>query len=342
MALEERRKSRQKRSFRTSFSREHKKEISAIRRRQASFLVAFCSLFALLIHILRPSVTFDPHVPGEGLLEKMHLRNSGEDNRPIMHTFYHRIDPEKMRKNTGMTDDADSDMINSWSRAWEAAGWRTQILTLEDAKKHPQFDYFNKTLHELPFDKTFQEYDILCFHRWLAMVEVGGGWMSDYDVYPLNPLRGKVLPFGGKLTAYENIPRGAVPSLVSGSSSEWNRMANTLIHNTITHRSNKNFWSDFFALIDVYQDNPKSYNIVDGVLPGKRVLTGTKWGKKECQMTEKKIAVHFSHDSIVMGVSREGETALDRPRIAEKFVEMWSDRCMNAPVFAKNLIMAKH
>jgi hypothetical protein len=51
---------------------------------------------------------------------------------------------------------------------------RGGILTMEDAKQHPEFDQFQATIQNF----TMTEYDMMCYYRWVAMAAVGGGWMS--------------------------------------------------------------------------------------------------------------------------------------------------------------------
>ena len=64
------------------------------------------------------------------------------------------------------------------SEEWEAIGFDTHILTMEDAKKHPLYDKMESVVK--PVFRT--DYNAMCFYRWLAMAN-HGGWMSDYDTY---------------------------------------------------------------------------------------------------------------------------------------------------------------
>lgn len=177
--------------------------------------------------------------------------------KPVMHTFYARIDPEKFHKYTGMSDEADSQLILAWKAAWEATGWETRILTLDDAKLHPDYDKFDKLLdlEKVPFGY----YDKLCFMRWLAMAAVGGGWMSDYDTFPLRRVvfqdNVNEMPYGGRLTLYDRVKAGGVPSVVSGSRKEWDRLAHLILYNTVGFEYIINFfvtnYTTNFALISL-------------------------------------------------------------------------------------------
>uniref|UniRef100_A0A7S4QUY7 Alpha 1,4-glycosyltransferase domain-containing protein n=1 Tax=Ditylum brightwellii TaxID=49249 RepID=A0A7S4QUY7_9STRA len=255
-----------------------------------------------------------------------------KNGKPIMHTFFSRIDPEVTTKNTGMSDEADAMMLATWKQAWEDAGWETKVLTIEDAMEHSNFHYFNTTLREFKYGKKFREYDVLCFFRWLALAMSGGGWSCDYDVFPLNPIVGgaETLPNDGMFTAYETIPRAAVPSFVSGTKEEYNRMSHLLVSNAAVHQGKEEFWTDFFSLIDVHVIDPDSYYIEDAVVPGQVVLTGKRYSQEDCdRITSGKMGAHFSHSAIFNGVTEEGETMEDRPKIALRFLKMWKEQCTN-------------
>ena len=83
----------------------------------------------------------------------------------------------------------------------------TIVLSLEDAKKHPEYAALRARIEKLPLGGN-REYDMACYLRWLAMVGAGGGWMSDYDAVPLRFSPPPALPNGGAFTGFE----GHVPS----------------------------------------------------------------------------------------------------------------------------------
>lgn len=151
-----------------------------------------------------------------------YLRKSNDDTkiqRPVMHTFFTSLET----MTAGMTDSGHALLLDEWKHAWHAAGWDTSILNLDDAKRHPDFEKYNEIITQL----SPNEYDKLCFLRWFAMAAAGGGWMSDYDSFPLeiSAKDGMELPNDGIFTGHNSF----IPSLVSGSAREWDRMARELV-----------------------------------------------------------------------------------------------------------------
>lgn len=143
-----------------------------------------------------------------------------EDPRPLMHTFFDAISSK------GLEDELA--LVAAWEAAWQSAGWRTKVLTGEDAKKHFQYDELWPLIDAMPLI----QYDKLCYLRWLAMGAAGGGWMSDYDTVPLRGSLERAVDFSYRptFTVYgQNLSGDAVPALLSGSASEWNRMVNALV-----------------------------------------------------------------------------------------------------------------
>eukprot|EP00549_Striatella_unipunctata_P025380 CAMPEP_0118710738 /NCGR_PEP_ID=MMETSP0800-20121206/23600_1 /TAXON_ID=210618 ORGANISM="Striatella unipunctata, Strain CCMP2910" /NCGR_SAMPLE_ID=MMETSP0800 /ASSEMBLY_ACC=CAM_ASM_000638 /LENGTH=310 /DNA_ID=CAMNT_0006615057 /DNA_START=108 /DNA_END=1037 /DNA_ORIENTATION=+ len=249
--------------------------------------------------------------------------SANEEIRPIMYTFYDRIPGDESGFYTGMSYSNDEALITSWKAEWTVQGWDPMVLTLADAKSHKDFDVLNRALDTL---SNFGYYDRLCFLRWLAMAAVGGGWMADYDTFPLWPMDGHVLPSGGKLTIHEGSKVGGVPSLVSGNGEEWLRLAHSLVRNAMEHNDDQH-WSDMKALQELYQSKKDEiyqmeYNTVSGVV----VLNGNPM-KDNCDATDKKLAIHFSHYAITHGVVPTGAAVAERGAIAQAWVAQWRRSC---------------
>lgn len=285
----------------------------------------------------------DPSHPNEivstnntssSISRSLSFMNQDSNEQLVMHTFFQRIDPELYHKYGGMDDQSDADLILTWEAAWRAAGWKTRVVTLEDARKHPNYEKFDKLLdlEKMPFGY----YDKLCFLRWLAMAAVGGGFMSDYDTFPLlrfAPVSD--IPRGGKLTVYDRVREGGVPSVVSGSADEFDRIAHQLLYNALQVGVRKDFWSDMMALMDVHKKNRDEYLLFDQVLKGNVALAGRSNGLSnyaDCKaVVGGNFAVHFSHFAITAAVEKghldASNKASDRPKIADQFMKDWASSC---------------
>lgn len=247
----------------------------------------------------------------------------------VMHTFYDRLSETK---STGMTNKDDRVLLETWSAAWRAAGWEPKILVLDDAQKHPDYEKYKDSLKE----NTDGVYNQMCYIRWLAMAANGGGWMCDYDVFPI-PLSSKYLqphhdhdhdlPHDGKLTVYEFTREGGVPSLISGTAEEWDRMAHAVIEKSF----DKSIHSDMFAIMNIHQTDPEAFILANKVLKGHVAMKEVKITTSLCMMWFGYGAIHFSHFSIGVGKDsgRLGPDAnpSSRSQIASDWMEEWIQVC---------------
>jgi len=129
------------------------------KRRQQNFL---------LLLIFAAFVVFQSNQNEGDFNNNQHLRSLSE--RPVIHTFFH---------SRGKVEEA---VLQVWKREWSNYGFETKVLTIEDAKKHPDFEKVESIMEPL---HTKMGYDALCFYRWFAMAASGGGWMSDHDTFPI-------------------------------------------------------------------------------------------------------------------------------------------------------------
>jgi len=206
------------------------------------------------------------------------------DTRPTMYTFYVYAHENSMAIN--------NELLEAWNKTWDDAGWKTRILTMEDAYAHDGYVRLKKLIS----GQSVSTYNKMCFYRWLAMANVvpkNGGWMSDMDTFPLyiNPDVGWVIPNRGKFTCHD----GHVPALLSGSKSEWNRMAG-LIMDTWNEHDEK--YTDMLVLRSVQMKyGPKEVHVVGGMRNFAPGYLYKSVGFADCSMYRKRLAVHFSHAS---------------------------------------------
>jgi len=176
-----------------------------------------------------------------------------QTERPIIYTFF------ELKKGLHFEYDLTphENLLKAWTTLWTEAGWEPRILTLEDAKQHPDYEKYSKAITKV--SNLFSGgYDFMCFMRWLAMAAQGtGGWMSDNDVFPMGitPTEGLILPNEGQFTSYERF----VPSLMSGSAEEWNRMANDLMEFTIYETKKMDWFSDLVAMKMMSEEYPTEF-----------------------------------------------------------------------------------
>ena len=87
-------------------------------------------------------------------------------------------------------NDQHEELLKAWEMSWNSKGWKTRVLTIDDAKKHPEFDSITKELERLGLNP----YNRKCYWRWMAMAALdeygnegnGAYFMSDYDTIQLD------------------------------------------------------------------------------------------------------------------------------------------------------------
>lgn len=268
-----------------------------------------------------------------------------ETKRPVMFTFYEPI-PDELR-NTGMDDQSDRMLLQAWEKHWQAAGWQTKILNLSHAKLHPRFEEYERRLQDVPLNGMDGkgrnvQYNQYCYYRWLAMASVGGGFMSDYDNFPLqfgsgvaNQPQRLQLPNQGRFTVY-SVASGSegagIPCLMSGSDGEWMRLAFAILRSGEAHARDEKHWTDMFALMDLRYEQGL-YIAQNEVLDGRSALFGRDWQESDCHLSQGKRAIHFSHDSVkhsdmshLVGLAGNAQ---DRVLVMEAWMRRWKQVCQH-------------
>lgn len=105
------------------------------------------------------------------------------------------------------------ELIELCAMSWNRAGWDLIVLDESVSRQHPFYFTYSQTIKNLPTINP-KKYEYSCFMRWLAMAQVGGGMMIDYDVINLNfTISSSDIFKNEKLTVFQ----GHVPCMVYGT-----------------------------------------------------------------------------------------------------------------------------
>jgi len=171
------------------------------------------------------------------------------------------------------------------------------------------------------------------------MASVGGGWMSDWDNFPLNMKPSFNLPNKGTFTSYSE----HVPNLIVGSASEWIRIAKVMFDNYDEQSQHGSLhWSDMFALsrfmrLDLHLIDGKIvsrsrtisiqdiYNIPTNTSLAQDIEKPYDFDKEQCRILNKYKAVHISHHGC--NIVKFCQKYSQRPVAARKWFNAWSTQC---------------
>lgn len=134
-----------------------------------------------------------------------------------VHTYY---EPVKEINNSADKPYLQNELIEICRQSWLINGWDLVIISHKDAKKHPLYKQYNSVIKTFPSINP-GKYDYHCYIRWLAMAQVGGGLMIDYDVMNYQFLSSGCLEtfnlYSDKITIYQH----HVPCVVYGTQEQY-------------------------------------------------------------------------------------------------------------------------
>jgi len=221
----------------------------------------------------------------------------------------------------------DDDLIDVWKEEWQRAGFHTQILSLKDSRKHPNFKKVEEVMNEMFEERST---DAMGFYRWLAMATSGGGWMSEIDTLPTNfPLdEGFNLPNGGNLTTYEV----HVPSLISGTADEWSRVAMLLIDAIPRANGRKN---EMMALEKIKDERMSGihfesmYNVQIGLVYDKpHRVNCEKMSGRAVHMAHPYVKTAFEKQLFPIEITGPGPAKDYRVQAVKTFMDDWRYQCL--------------
>jgi len=214
---------------------------------------------------------------------------------PLMNTFFEPVPGGCC----GASEEGHMKLIAAWETAWSAKGWETRVLNMDDARKHPDFEKMDNFLARIQVT----EYNRRCFFRWLAMAANGGGWMSDYDTFPLNfdsEIGARVGQYG-VFTSFEK----HVPSLISANRDEWEKLVEMFMKRLEKRKLEDGFISDMLMLLNIKHDlGKKAGRFGKTLVMGENALSIAYTSVQEserklnCKNLENMLAIHLSHSCI--------------------------------------------
>lgn len=112
-------------------------------------------------------------------------------------------------------------MIQKWTAEWLNAGFIPKVIGVSEAMTHPHFEKFEAYFKSLPTINP-PAYELACWRRWIAMVQVGGGLMTDYDVLPYSLNLGMVPEYKTDSLPLIMADNNPCPCAVIGTANQFN------------------------------------------------------------------------------------------------------------------------
>ena len=241
---------------------EPKMRYAKLRVNCAIVLVGACIILAVLC--TRP-------MPGIRLMSQTQATRSvrfEQEQSFTVCTYFEKLPGQDEKYNKAALE-----ILEAWKESWSKLGWKTKVLTEEDARLHPQYQKIKATLLKLPTVNP-KDYEMACYLRWVAAAAAGCKvrthafkqlryarlmtfcwplmmqWMADTDMINFGlPPQGNWI--GPKLHSFE----GIIPSLVTGSTEAFEsilkiflRAAEDPVGNEIVIHNGKNHTSDMIIL----------------------------------------------------------------------------------------------
>lgn len=170
-----------------------------------------------------------------------------------VYTFYENIDFINNNSNQ-------EDLINLWRESWIKLGWKPIVLTKKNVMiTEEEYNLISKipTVNNI-------DYEMACYVRWKAMSQVGGGWMSDYDV-----INNGFTPNDADKYESLSILQGHVPCLVYGNSEHYGNIFDIFCkkgQDYYIEYNGKKHTSDMIIMMNLIKEKSefiKTYNLVE-------------------------------------------------------------------------------
>ena len=162
-------------------------------------------------------------------------------------------------------------LIDVWQKSWRKYGWNPIIISKNDSNAtDQQLEY----LINLPCVNP-KEYEMACFLRWNVMSNIGGGWMSDYDVVNCG-----FTPEDSIIYESMSVLQKHVPCLVYSSKEDYDKFFNIICdrgEDYVVNIDSKQHVSDMHIMYQLVKTGAESFiKPYDFVRPFQQHNTDTK------------------------------------------------------------------
>jgi len=97
--------------------------------------------------------------------------------KKTVYTYYQKIDE--------LDEEYQKEILSICEESWRNKGWEFKVLSEKNVENSDSYSEFKKTILSYPTVNNYL-YEYSCYMRWLAMAEIGGGILIDYDVFNLD------------------------------------------------------------------------------------------------------------------------------------------------------------
>jgi len=192
-------------------------------------------------------------------------------------------------ENISQSSGFETEVLELWKKTWADNGWSPIILGRGDAEKHPRFKVFHDRVSKIETPFNAPEYNLLCWLRWLAFAQVGGGFISDYDVMNIKLKPEDMLPVETVRICHTY----GVPCFVQTSAKGAEDIIDAIISHTPDYTMDGKNWNDMHFFMQ---------SKFEKCLNGKQAWleNGSTWYEKDDAIMhswEELPIVHFSNAS---------------------------------------------
>jgi hypothetical protein len=130
----------------------------------------------------------------------------------------------------GSNPDQATRLLLLWKRNWAARGFDPIVLNEQHAREHELYPMLERKIQALP-SINVPAYERACYLRWLAMVTVGGGIMTDADLFIYDDVK----DFSGSTQKIISL-QGHVPCCVFGPKVAYEDVVKQMIEYAVTEK----------------------------------------------------------------------------------------------------------